>query len=416
MDGGTHQEFVELCALAVAGDLTAAERRRLDAHLDNCTECREIMSQYELVVSETVPALAADLFQERGDENLSPHWSIEHAEASLMRALDGERSQVGRVSGARSEPPVRKNRWPFAIAAMLMTLFTLAGYQLGVWRGHRPESIAGLAVSPKSNDSPDLRVSKRQDVPASNLVPRVDQSAELARLDLQKIVALKERQRQLEGELAERSAVLESSLDDRADLNRRLTEAQADSKGLQERLKQTADQKSMDSAESLSLTTRINDLNTALQKKDEEIAEERELLQHDRDIRDLMGARDLYIAEIYDIAKTGDTQKPFGRVFYTKDQSLVFYGYDLDQQQGIKNASVFQAWGRRGSDQRRDVSLGMLYQDDANNKRWVLKSNDATTLAQLDAVFVTVEPKGGSPKPTGKPLLFTYLRLNPNHP
>ena len=58
----------------------------------------------------------------------------------------------------------------------------------------------------------------------------------------------------------------------------------------------------------------------------------------------------------------------------------------------------------------------MLYQDDANNKRWVLKSNDATTLAQLDAVFVTVEPKGGSPKPTGKPLLFTYLRLNPNHP
>jgi len=210
--------------------------------------------------------------------------------------------------------------------------------------------------------------------------------------------------------------VLESSLDDRADLNRRLTEAQADSKGLQERLKQTADQKSMDSAESLSLTTRINDLNTALQKKDEEIAEERELLQHDRDIRDLMGARDLYIAEIYDIAKTGDTQKPFGRVFYTKDQSLVFYGYDLDQQQGIKNASVFQAWGRRGSDQRRDVSLGMLYQDDANNKRWVLKSNDATTLAQLDAVFVTVEPKGGSPKPTGKPLLFTYLRLNPNHP
>ena len=42
-----------------------------------------------------------------------------------------------------------------------------------------------------------------------------------------------------------------------------------------------------------------------------------ELLSHDRDIRELMGARDLYIAEVYDIAGSGATQKPYGRVFYT---------------------------------------------------------------------------------------------------
>src|SRR6266446_5388104 len=98
--------------------------------------------------------------------------------------------------------------------------------------------------------------------------------------------------------------------------------------------------------------------------------------------KDLMGARDLYIAEIYDVAKTGDTQKPFGRVFYTKDKSLVFYGYDLDQQPGIKNAGTFQAWGRRGADHQHEVSLGILYQDDSSKKRWVLKVNDAATLAQ----------------------------------
>jgi hypothetical protein len=129
-----------------------------------------------------------------------------------------------------------------------------------------------------------------------------------------------------------------------------------------------------------------------------------------------MGARDLYIGEIYDVAKSGKTQKPFGRVFYTQGKSLVFYAYDLDQQPGVKLASTFQAWGRRGVDQQHAVSLGIFYQDDQNKKRWILKSNDSSTLSRLDAVFVTVEPHGESTRPTGKPLLFTYLKLPPNHP
>jgi hypothetical protein len=29
---------------------------------------------------------------------------------------------------------------------------------------------------------------------------------------------------------------------------------------------------------------------------------------------------------------------------------------------------------------------------------------------------VTVEPNGGSHKPSGSPLLFTYLKIGPNHP
>ena len=60
--------------------------------------------------------------------------------------------------------------------------------------------------------------------------------------------------------------------------------------------------------------------------------------------------------------------------------------------------------------------IGSLCQHKANQKCSVLKSNDAKTISQIDAVFVTVEPEGGSTKPSGKPLLFTYLRLDPNHP
>ena len=64
---------------------------------------------------------------------------------------------------------------------------------------------------------------------------------------------------------------------------------------------------------------------------------------HDRDVRELMGARDLYVAEVYDVERTGKTNTPYGRVFYTKEKSLVFYAYDLDQQRGVKTASTFQS-------------------------------------------------------------------------
>jgi hypothetical protein len=45
----------------------------------------------------------------------------------------------------------------------------------------------------------------------------------------------------------------------------------------------------------------------------------------------------------------------------------------------------------------------------------VLKANDPKSLDDIDAVFVTVEPSGGSHHPSGKPLLFAYLRVSPNH-
>jgi len=146
------------------------------------------------------------------------------------------------------------------------------------------------------------------------------------------------------------------------------------------------------------------------------IEQQQELLAHDRNIRELMGVRDLYIAEVYDVADQGRTKKAFGRLFYTKGKSLIFYAYDLDQQKGLKNASAFQAWGRRGTNWKQATNLGVFYEDNTAKKRWVLRFDDPKKLAQIDAVFVTVEPNGGSAKPSGKPLLFAYLKIDSNHP
>jgi hypothetical protein len=129
-----------------------------------------------------------------------------------------------------------------------------------------------------------------------------------------------------------------------------------------------------------------------------------------------MGARDLYIAEVLDVGKDGVTKKSNGRVFFTKGKSLIFYAYDLDRQPGLKKASTFQVWGQRGSDREQALNLGVFYEDSVSKKRWILKFDDPEKLAQIDAVFVTVEPNGGSSKPSGKPFLYAYLKVNANHP
>lgn len=162
------------------------------------------------------------------------------------------------------------------------------------------------------------------------------------------------------------------------------------------------------------LKAALDERDLALSDKDRILALDKDFLAHDRDIRDVIGARNLYIADIFDTTESGKSAKQFGRIFYTRDRSLIFYGFDLDSQTGHKQDVSFQAWGS-GSDHPVPVSLGLFYQDDTH-KRWVLRCNDSKMVARLDTVFVTVAALGGSTKPTGKQLLRAYLQIRPNHP
>jgi hypothetical protein len=222
---------------------------------------------------------------------------------------------------------------------------------------------------------------------------------------------------QLAADLENGQAGTQDLLQQQAALAQKLEKAEAKNQGLQERLGLLERQSSQDKQQAGALEAQIVDLTRVLREREATIDQQQELLAHDRDIRELMGARDLYVAEVYDVERTGETKKPYGRVFYTKGKSLIFYAYDLDQQAGIKNASSFQAWGRRGPDWQKALNLGVFYVDNASKKRWVLRFDDPKALAQIDAVFVTVEPNGGSHKPSSnKPLLFAYLHIDPNHP
>ena len=412
--------FVELSALSTTDALTAEEWRQLELHLSICPSCREIKAQYQAVIATTLPALAA-LHTEADDHYPADSWSESQAEAALLARIDRETIVPDKVPHSSPTTSRRWNlSWPHARAAILLVASLGLGYRIGVLEGRSPVRMTAPPAS-HPGDIPSQVDHSRvgpAPVPKEN-EPEAREMAELRhqlQADLFAIARLREQKSSLGGELAERNADLDQMTRGRADLERELSAAQLTSWDLQDRLNVMAERKSHDVKQWAALQAQVDQLSASIRERDQEIAQHEELLGHDRDIRNLIGARDLYIAEIYDVAKTGKTQKPFGRVFYTRGKSLVFYAYDLDQQPGVKLASTFQAWGRRGVDQPRDINLGIFYQDDQNKKRWILKSNDAATLAQIDAVFVTIEPNGESAKPSGKPLLFTYLRLMPNHP
>jgi hypothetical protein len=416
-----HQEFQELCALSTTGELTVEEWARLTEHLAHCDSCREAKRRYERLIATTLPALGAESPADEDSEDAPGSWSFEEAEATLMETLRREPGPAIPRPVSRPAFPRWKHALRFAAAAVILVACSLAGYRIGVLRGHGPAVSVPPAGPTASKVQPRIDPSMGTDIPAkeSRTAPADDQAAALrkqARLDQGEIASLNDQLNRVERELADRSAGLDRSVEERADLSEKLSVAQSNSSSLEARLSLIGKETSEETQQALALKGQVNDLNKAIEEKDKQIRESRELLDRDRDIRNLIGARNLYIAEIYDVGQSGDTQKPFGRVFYTKDKSLIFYGYDLDQQPGVRKAAAFQAWGGRGADRQNAVSLGIFYKDDANQKRWVLKSNDAKTISQIDAVFVTVEPEGGSAKPSGKPLLFTYLRLDPNHP
>lgn len=429
---GPHEEFRELCALATSGELAPAEWERLNRHLAHCQACRRLFGDYTEVAGVALPALAAaEPFGLDGQNSPdSQGWRIEDAEVALMVRLENERGRPGKILGLAKRPLRSMPPWKLAAAALVLVAVGLASFESGRLLGRRSRPSGSLSETRTVPPAPSADRAAPSSFPAgaqdARRTPGIDQDrvaqGELRTLRHRLQQSDEQRSRlaielgQANLALSQESAALEKSRAGRAVLAQELATAEAQAQSLNVKLAAYGGQSADETREILGLKTRMQDLTEALHDKDRQIAYEQQMLTRDSDIRNVIGARNLYIAEIYDVAKNGDTRKPFGRIFYTKDKSLLFYAYDLDQQHGITKETAFQAWGRRDDDKKHDISLGLLYQDTANRKRWVLRFHDAKTIAKLDAVFVTVEPEGGSAKPSGKPLLFTYLRLNPNHP
>ena len=428
---GAHEEFLELCAAATAGELSAEEQAKLDTHLSACPECRRAKSEFEAARRTAVTALAHDPALPRGVEDDS--WSVEDAEKRFFRRLDREQKQpqsaaVGRRFTYRpTQIHWREVSMAFAAAVLLAFALGITLYRTGVKRG--VEVAQSILPAPKgSADSLEEQASDAGHERAQMEAKLAENAKVIDDLKHQlseqaKVVnALKSPGAAPANPSGSDQQAVQVANDATPSGDVELSAAQARLAELQKTVEAATAQRDESARLAASLEAKVNELtqlvrvrDQTLDQKETEVAKGQELLEHDRDIRELMGARELYMADVHDVSGKG-TEKTYGRIFYTKGKSLIFYAFDLDAQPGFQNAKSFQAWGRKGPDKTQARSLGIFYEDNASKKRWVLKAEDPKTLEDIDAVFVTVEPRGGSQHPSGKQLLFASLRISPNHP
>jgi hypothetical protein len=429
-----HDEFLELCAVSTSGSLSEPEKARLEAHLAVCAGCREALKEFQDTAKIAVPMFAAEASRRPSPQSES--WSVGDAEKRFRERLARESNEQksaafrnGRVpyqtfgDGRRSATDDSwKLPWVSLAAAILLAVaLGVVVYHIGMNRGFDSAKIAPANVS--------TQVLKLQEEASDAGYDREILLAQMAQRD-KAIAGLQHQQKQKIQELnsikATQTKLLEATSVGSAEkqqlteavvqLSKALETSEASVQKTQGELEATRGQRGRDEVQVKALQAKVDDLNHLLQEREATIDRQQEFLAKDRDVRELMGARDLYIAEVFDVAKTGAIKKPYGRMFYTKGKSLVFFAYDLDKQAEARDASTFQAWGRRGNDKAQSLSLGIFYEDNSSKKRWKLQFDDPLKLDQIDAVFVTVEPAGGSRLPSGKPLLFAYLKIDPNHP
>ena len=93
---GPHDEFLELSAVSTSGQLSQEDQARLQEHLAVCSACRDALREYESIVNEVIPAIAADEASEPGP---GPLLVASQSGKGLLRAL-----------GARGETRTKMRR------------------------------------------------------------------------------------------------------------------------------------------------------------------------------------------------------------------------------------------------------------------------------------------------------------------
>lgn len=422
-----HERFRELAAAMTRGALTAQECAELEYHLHECEPCHSVFREYQILASDGFALLARSYEHNEA----SGKWN---EGASRRRLLSTAEELRNLGSSATVRPADRRVMGPLnstgALAASLLLAVGIGAWQLSNWYRDRA-TVSGVS----------LQVRPAQVVSADSTVvsPIAVQSDDLARLQAESAAQrlafeqLQSRFQDLQDERAAARAEIKELTQTKIDSESRLNQASMQRDQSLEQLTKAHQAYDLIAAELASLRaerdkvklqlanveTRIGELTALNQEQERRLRDNEQYLSSDRDIRDLMSARNLYIADVFDVDGHSHTRKPFGRVFFTRGKSLLFYAFDLDQQSHLQSASTFQVWGERETVQNetaRPIDLGILYLDSEANRRWSLHFDNPQTLSEIDAVFVTVEPNGGSLKPTGRPFLFATLQKQANHP
>ena len=401
----------------------------LEGHLMECEECRELIKGFERIALFDLPAVAS-----LRTEYFVPE-SLEFANGNHLLARVLEKAKAG-LERNESQDRLAKDivrpcptpwlrhakrfaRFAFPVAGWAVAaalLLSIAG------KIHRLSESDGPAAAPQAvpvQNSGELdaltRRSQLADKQRDEAIVRRDEAVNLSRNDALSLAQTESRYESLsvvysalksdmtlqQDQLKQETAQLELT---RKDLNEQL--AAKDS--LQGQLSEVYERLQKNSTEVARLERIAATVPARLPESEKEI--------DGSEAKEILGARELHIVDVYDVDNAGKSSRAYGRVYYVNRNLLVFYAFDLSKLERNRKAVAFQAWGFRQPQSTNAESLGLFYMDNATLNRWTLRISDPQLLSRIDTMFVTVEPPGGSRFPKGRRLLMASLAGPANHP
>jgi predicted nucleic acid-binding Zn-ribbon protein len=410
-----HSQYEELAALAAGGYLGDEELRDFQTHTEACAQCRNAVSEFGELVHFGLPVVQGRLRKLISMITSQPN---PHATQRFLRRAAAE--------GIQFSPDVQKPRsshgfqLSFAAAAGVLAALLIVFLFGARLPGHAPlqgdKQMAAQGqhqleqVTPQ-NSVLDATISRLEDTLAEQRHEIEGLRAELATQDVAVTSARHDNQQALSAATLSASSNAQSL--QQAEAHQKVLEKQLADAGTElARLNQA---RASDQAELVAQQVQVNELSQQLKTATTNIDMERQLASAGKDVRDLMGARQLHVVDVRDTDPNGKAGKAFGRVFLTEGKSLIFYAFDLTDAKKMNAKQTFQVWGQQEGKTSSPRSLGFLYVDDKAQRRWALKTEDQAAVKEIDSVFVTVEPEGGAKKPSSQRLLYAYLG-EANHP
>jgi hypothetical protein len=410
-----HEDFEELAALAAIGQLSVEEHVEFSEHLRGCHACRRTSDQFNFILDELpLPDPSAS------DRDLQQLQGASYRQRFLEKAsAAGVRFTPEALGEKRRRVPTSffRNWRPYSLGvASAVVVMVVAAVVL-------PKVLSHLAATHVTAATSEVVAPARTEALASSdsSVRNSDLAATVVQLQHVNVDAEK-RLDFLRRELAQAQTNYQQLLQESERWKDQAAQLQSKGQQDEQQLSQARTQIEKLGTDNDQLTAglvaqqfRITELSAEVENQKAAVERERQLTAAARDVRELMGARNLHIIDVADLDGQGKSKKSFGRVFYTEGKSLIFYAFDLSQKGSVSKVS-FQAWGQNQSTSSSVKNLGVFHIDDQVQKRWVLRVDNPELLRSVESVFVTVEPSPGRDKPSGQKLLYAYLGTQANHP
>jgi len=429
-DLARHEHFEELCTAASIGQATGEELVELEQHVSVCDDCRQAYFQFlnvasqEFAAAKQNPVLSPQEAQDCLDSELFCHRFFERAEKAGIRFSPDVNENVNLPAPIpfHFSRNVLSHGWAVAAAITLFFVALGTGSYL-YWRGsvdsRQAREISQLTSVERTEGENNPVDSRPGAATATN--PELQHQIESLNTQLR---TMNEQLANVRSNLRQSSQERQKLVDDRETLEselRQLRQQLSASQALTaDAQRETAALRNHSSDMETTLIVdqaRLHELEEGLKEKSGELDQRQRLLSLGQDVTNLMAARNLHIVDVMDTDSRGNTQRAFGRIFFTEGKSLIFYAYDLNEQKIEKANYQYQVWAKKEGQDQRAQRLGIFFSDDKAQRRWVFKCDDPKLLRDIDSVFVTLGRPGPAPShPEGSSLMYAYLRGQPNHP